>query len=155
MSLSTYITERIKITSKTKSATPQPVTKDELRAIIEQELRIQGPDADLNFIDTSKITDMSFLFKDYDIRRIKIDEWNTSNVTDMMYMFSNNWEFKCDLSHWDVGKVTTMSLMFDRCNDFESDLSGWDVSSLQYWNNMFHQCPKMLNNKSLQPKFNV
>ena len=156
MSLSNFVTERLKITSNTKSANILiPTTKDELIDIINQELDKQGRDANLNHIDTYKITDMSFLFKDYDIRRIEIDEWDTSNVTDMMYMFSNNYEFKCDLSHWDVGKVKDMRLMFDRCDDFESDLSGWDVSLLDKWDNMFYQCPKMLNNKSLQPKFIV
>ena len=40
------------------------LNNNEVSAIIEQELKRQGPDADLNFIDTSKITDMSYLFQD-------------------------------------------------------------------------------------------
>ena len=52
----------IHITSKTKSLRLQPTSKDELRSIIEQELELQGPDADLNHIDMSLITDMSMLF---------------------------------------------------------------------------------------------
>ena len=59
MSLTTFITERIKITSKTRPLVrPRPATYKELRPIIEHELHKQGPDADLNFIDTSRITDM-------------------------------------------------------------------------------------------------
>ena len=52
----------IHITSKSRSAIPK--SKEQLRSIIEQELKRQGPDADLNPIDTSYITDMSYLFLD-------------------------------------------------------------------------------------------
>ena len=71
----------IHITSNTKSATIRPTSKEELRVLIEQELEQQGPDADLNFIDTSLIEDMSSLFNKLKPRNIKIDSWNTSNVT--------------------------------------------------------------------------
>ena len=71
--------------------TLHPTTKEELRAIIEQELKRQGADADLNHIDVSGVTDMSFLFDGLDvrnikIRNIKIDKWDTSNVTNKQYM---------------------------------------------------------------------
>ena len=42
--------------------TVQPKTKDELKKIIEDTIKEQGLNCDLNFIDTSKITDMSYLF---------------------------------------------------------------------------------------------
>lgn len=89
----------IHITSKTKTLRVQPASKDELRFLIKEALEQQGPDADLNFIDTSLITDMSHLFRrSYDkghvddsvvfyIRDIKIDRWDTSNVTNMYAMF--------------------------------------------------------------------
>lgn len=63
MTLSTFITERLKITSKTRPLERlRPKTRDELRLLIEKELEFQGEDADLNFIDTSLITDMGSLF---------------------------------------------------------------------------------------------
>lgn len=40
----------------------KPTTKDELSSLIWEELKKQGPDADLNHIDVSEITDMSYLF---------------------------------------------------------------------------------------------
>lgn len=51
------------ITSTTKSSRPRPNTKQELRKIIESELERQGSDADLNFIDVSRVSDMNALFK--------------------------------------------------------------------------------------------
>lgn len=105
-----------------------PETKEELESIIEKELKRQGTDVDLNFIDTSKITDMSYLFINLGHRNLKIDKWNTSNVTNMRCMFCCATYVSADLSKWDVSKVVDMSLMF-------------------------YHAPKMENNKELQPKF--
>ena len=80
--------------------TLRPTTKEELRAIIEQELERQGRDADLNHIDVSGITDMSSLFEDMDVRNIKIDKWDTSNVTNMSNMFFGAESFNGDPSQW-------------------------------------------------------
>ena len=56
MSLQKFINERLKITSKARPLYRlRPESKDELKTIIEQELSTQGPDADLNHIDTSLI----------------------------------------------------------------------------------------------------
>lgn len=121
----------------------RPTTKAELKSIIKQELERQGWDADLNFIDTSLITDMSNLFDSLDIRNIKIDEWDVSNVRNMSGMFSNCWKFSCDLSSWDVSNVTDTSQMFYMCENFSSDLSIWYISNKVEALLMFVACYKM------------
>jgi hypothetical protein len=47
--------------------TYKPKTKQELQSIIKNEIGRQGKDGDLNFIDTSQITDTSDLFDGLDI----------------------------------------------------------------------------------------
>lgn len=116
----------IHITSKTKSLRVQPTTKYELRDLIAEEIKRQGPDADLNHIDTSLITDMSMLFGMINIGNIKVDQWNVSNVTDM-------------------------DSMFDCCIKFNRDLYGWDVSNVEYHRSMFYNCPIR---ELYKPKFN-
>ena len=76
---------RLRITSQTRSAVIRPTSKEQLQSIIEDELERQGPDADLNHIDTEEITDMSLLFCNpyISVRNIKIDQWDTKNVTNM------------------------------------------------------------------------
>lgn len=101
----------IHITSKTiPLKLLRPTSRDEFISLIVQELELQGPDANLNFIDTSLITDMSGLFANirYEIRNIKIDRWDTSNVTDMSHMLSYCINFNADLSGW-------MSRMCEKC----------------------------------------
>jgi len=157
MTLSTYIhdsrvTERLKITSKTKPLRLQPKTKDDLKNIIEEVLEQQGPDADLNFIDTSEITDMSWLFSKFDPRNIKIDQWDVSKVKTMEKMFDGCKEFNSDLSTWNVSNVKNMDHMFFSCNVFTSDLSSWDVSNVSSHYGAFSDCPKMSPKK--KPQFN-
>ena len=154
MSLQQYVNERIKITSKTRPLyRPKPATYKELRPIIEQELHKQGPDADLNFIDTSRITDMSFLFTRLDIRNIKIDEWDVSNVEDMECMFMNQNKFSSDLSGWNTSNVTNMDYMFYDCEKFSSDLYRWNVQKVVNHFMIFIGCDNLL--PEYYPQFEI
>lgn len=127
MNLQKFINERLHISSDTKSihvkTTLFPKDRDELKAIIRGEIERQGPDADLNHIDTSQITDMSRLFTLSNIGNIKIEQWDVSNVTNMSFMFTECFDFTSDLSNWDVSNVTNMLRMFNGCRKFTSDLS--------------------------------
>ena len=90
-----------------------PKTKEELRDIIERELATQGMDADLNFIDTSQITDMSCLFAKLNVGNIKIDKWDVSNVTNMCMMFIYCKSFNSDLSKWKISDGNNLKEMFE------------------------------------------
>ena len=117
-----------------------PKTKDELIDCIKEQLKIQGPDANLNIIDVSKITDMSWLFRTLTIGNIDISDWDVSKVKDMRYMFYNCKLFNSDLSKWDVSRVENMDCMFDGCKSFNSDLSKWNVSGVENMCYMFCNC---------------
>ena len=104
----------------------QPKNKQQLINEISKALN-KDSNADLNYIDTSKIHDMSFLFRDLDPHDIHIEDWDVSHVENMRSMFYGCYNFNCDLSNWDVSKVKDMSGMFAQCENFNSDLSRWDV----------------------------
>ena len=134
----------IHISSNTKALRIRPETKRELITLIFQELERQGPDADLNFIDTSLITNMTYLFHHFSIRNIKIDEWDVSNVTNMEGMFLGCSELNCDLSKWDVSNVTNMRSTFAGCHSFEgTGLDFWNVSNVQKLDNTFFDCTNL------------
>src|SRR5574344_382056 len=78
----------------------QPKTKNELMSLIDKTIKEQGTACDLNFIDTSLITDMSYMFSDSEFNG-DISSWNVSNVTNMRNMFSDS-IFNGDISSWDV-----------------------------------------------------
>ena len=134
--ISTYISEKLKISSTNSNPTHTYVPKsfDELKDIVTTLKDQRGNDADLNDIDTSNITDMKRLFKNEHDIMYDISEWNVSNVEDMRYMFANCSEFNSDISGWDVSKVTDMSYMFGGCESFDQDLSNWDVHNVNYMN---------------------
>ena len=123
----------------------KPKTKKELVEIIKKEIyKIQGtPDnpnweADLNCIDTSKITDMSYLFsKEFGLNKFNgnISNWNTSNVENMQCMFQNS-KFNQNISNWNVGNVKDMSWMFLGSN-FNQDINKWKLFNLKKMKGMF------------------
>ena len=134
------------VSANTKSVRIRPTAKAELKDLIKLELVCQGPDADLNHIDVSQITDMSWLFNELNPGNIKIDKWDVSNVTNMSWMFSFCKKFNADLSKWGtrVSNVTTMQSMFLGCEEFDCDLSDWNVSNVVNMNSMFMEhttCP--------------
>ena len=91
-------------------------------------LSVYGPLGDINFWDTSNVTDMSYAFSGIPFN-MPIGNWNTSNVTDMAGMFMENSAFREDISSWDVSNVTNMRAMFRNAFMFNQDLTGWCVTN--------------------------
>ena len=118
----------------------RPSTKDEL--IREIENRFSKGQTNLNDIDTSKITDMSFLFSIDNFSNLPynfdVSSWDVSNVKYMNGLFEDCRHFNCDLSRWNVSKVRDMSYMFSDCSKFSCDLSKWNVSKVIHMNGMFN-----------------
>ena len=118
-----------------------PKTKDELLELINQLIEERGNEADLNDIDTSEITDMSYMFN-YSKFNGDISNWDVSNVKNMQEMFYNS-KFtgeNGDISKWDVSNVKDMDYMF--CySEFNGDISNWDVSNVKDMSFMFTNTP--------------
>ena len=60
-SLAQFIQEKLVI-KKNKSYKYYPETKEELQDIIKKRIKQEGPEVNLNDIDVSNITNMSYLF---------------------------------------------------------------------------------------------
>ena len=88
----------------------QPKTKEELKEIINDRISEQGNNCDLNDIDVSLITDMSYLFFDSKFNG-DISNWDVNNVEDMSGMFAYS-KFKRDISNWNVRKDCNVENMF-------------------------------------------
>ena len=132
-----HINEALKIGKNISSFSTyscQPKTKAELFRIIRDRISEEGPNCDLNDIDTSLITNMSWLFNESKFNG-NISNWDTSNVNDMCGMFKGS-KFTGDISKWDVSNVTNMCDMFNK-SWFNNDISNWDVSNVKYMRWMF------------------
>ena len=114
--------------SEWSSYSCQPKTREELKEIIKDRISKEGPNCDLNDIDTSLITDMSGLFGYFNFNG-DISNWNVSNVKNMSWLFNDS-KFNGDISKWDTSNVRNMEGMF--CGSwFNDDISDWNVSNVE------------------------
>ncbi len=140
----------------------KPKTKQELK-----ELVLCGKY--LGDIDTSLITDMSFLFADLDFNDSHIgyievgkiiatpyffprcsrsdfsgiESWDVSNVTRFNGMFYGCKNFNEPLESWNVSKAIEMNAMFFECKNFNQSLNNWDIRNLKKANFMFFGCDSL------------
>ena len=112
--------------------------KNDLRSYITDYCNKHGWDSDLNFIDVSKMTDMSGLFM-FTKFNGDVSKWDVSKVEDMAYMFSRS-QFNGDISNWDVSKVTNMSGMF-KLSYFNQPIGNWNTGNVENMSFMFYLTP--------------
>ncbi len=112
------------------------LTKNELRRKIKNH-------EDVTQVDTSCITDMSFLFSGQRDFNQDISNWDVSNVTNMKRMFWNANSFNQYIGNWDVSNVTDMHSMFENAGSFNQDISKWNVTSINNFRNMFYEANAM------------
>jgi surface protein len=86
---------------------------------------------------TSKVTNMSLMFKDNTSFNSNIGFWDTSNVTDIWGMFWGASSFNQDISNWNTSNVTDMRNMFDAALSFNQNIGNWNTSAVTDMNTMF------------------
>ena len=116
----------------------QPKNRKELVKIIDKAIKEKGPNCDLNFIDTSLITDMSYLFSGSKFNG-DISGWDVSNVDNMRGMFLDS-KFNGDISEWNIHSVFDMTFMFMNSN-FSKDISKWNTRNVKLKLLCFEGCP--------------
>jgi len=106
----------------------------EIRPLVKVSIEIFGNNCNLNWIDTSNITNINNIFS-FTKFNGDISKWNVSNITNMSRVFTNT-EFSGDISNWNVSNVTNMREMFAH-SKFNGDISKWDVSHVTNMSHMF------------------
>ena len=156
--LLTSLLAKYPIKTSDQSYKYQPKTKEELKALCKDECIYLG-DIDTSLItdmsylfvnsarkdfrgietwDTSKVTNMSGMFQGAESFNQPIGNWNVSNVTDMPWMFWGAEKFNQPIGNWDVSSVTDMYQMFAYTKRFNQDISRWDTSNVTDMSYMFY-----------------
>ena len=98
---------------------------------------------DLSHWDTSQVTNMSDMFYGCErLTNLDISQFDTSQVTDMFEMFGACEVLtNLDVSHWNTSKVTNMAKMFIGCENLTGlDVSNFDTSQVTRMHGMFNLC---------------
>ena len=104
----------------------KPKTKEELKKLTDDE------NISLSDIDTSLITDMSFLFKESKRKNFEgIENWNTSNVSDMTAMFKDAGYFNEDLNAWNISSLKKIAFMFFNAHSFNKYPDKWNLDNIK------------------------
>lgn len=95
-------------------------------------------------IDTSGITDMSYLFYGCEsLEQVDLSQWNTANVRTMQGMFSNCSNLIAVTGHenWDTGSLDSIAYMFNATKKIETvDMSRWDLAGVKNTGWCFQHC---------------
>ncbi len=112
------------------------------------------------FLNTSNVTDMSYMFWNHNLGMLENYKLNTRMVTNMQGMFYNAQAVnKIDYSSFDTKKVNDMSYMFYNCDiyldsDNDLDISSFNTSNVLDMSYMFNRINYYGNQKIIYgPKF--
>ncbi|MEC5317310.1 BspA family leucine-rich repeat surface protein, partial [Enterococcus casseliflavus] len=109
---------------------------------LEKLVKIDG----LNHLDTSQVTDMSYMFYECQaLKSLDVNSFNTSQVTTMSNMFNDCLSLtSLDLSSFDTSQVTDMTAMFNLCLALTSlDVSSFDTKQVTTMFYMFNRCSSL------------
>lgn len=105
---------------------------------------------DLKGIDTSKTTDMNFMFgvsagEEKNIKTIDLSEFNTESVENMSFMFYNMTNItSLNLTSFNTKNVTNMRNMFYQATNIASlDISTFNTQKVTEMSNMFYGLEKV------------
>lgn len=91
---------------------------------------------DLNNIDVSNITDLSYISQSFGNKKVDISKWETRKVKNMSSAFED-YPHDVDISNWEVGNVVTMRDCFSN-SKMNPDIREWDTSNVENMRNMFY-----------------
>lgn len=98
---------------------------------------------DVSNLDTSKFTDMSYMFYGCtSISNIDVSRWNVGNVTDMTGLFYGCTSLNSlNIEGWNTSSVSNMTNLFNKCNSLTSlNVNNWDISNVAITSGMFDNC---------------
>ena len=114
-----------------------------IKEIVKEEMRRLGNDADLNHINTSKVTSFESLFDTLDFCG-DVSEWDVHNVRVFSNMFFACRKFDCDLSKWETESATNMTWMFGYCENFQgAGVEKFIVDKVFDFSQMFINCKRL------------
>jgi hypothetical protein len=94
----------------------------------------------LTSFDTSKVEDFSAMFQGSRAKTIDVSTFDTSSGVYFTQMFDNTFAEDINLRHFDVSNAKNLNNMFSRSKFKNLDLRHFDTSKTEFMSNMFADC---------------
>ena len=114
-----------------------PFTNHRLRRAVkdyvaggDRKQRIVAKYGEISNWDTSRVTNMKYMFSEATSVNQPLNNWNVSDVTNMEYMFWHTTSFNQPLDKWNVSNVTNIDGVFCNASSFNQPLNDWNVSNV-------------------------
>ncbi len=123
-----------------------PINSQRLFGTSDNENSMKFQTIDLTNLDTSKVTDMSYMFYNCDdVTNLNINNLDTRNVKKMNRMFQNCKSMTTlNISKFNTSQVNDMSSMFLNCTSLEKlDLTSFTTSNVTSMEYMFYRCSSL------------
>ena len=89
---------------------------------------VKGEISGCEKLNTSKVEDMSYMFREATSANPDVSKWNVSNVNDFQGMFYAATSANPNVSKWNVSNVTDMREIFRSSGIVKLDLSKWKLN---------------------------
>lgn len=81
---------------------------------------------------------------DRELSLLEVLDMNTSELTDLSYMFAYCKNLISVICEWDTSKVVNINSTFHKCENLITlDVSNWDTSNIIYFQQTFYHCYKL------------
>ena len=104
----------------------------------------------MKYLNTSEVTNMSYMFCGFRLTSLDLSHFNTSMVTDMAGMFESAKLTTLNLSSFNTSEVTSMSTMFRDCNKLVTIYVGdeWSTDKVTSSGSMFQNCTSLVGGQA-------
>ena len=106
----------------------------------------------MEYLNTSEVTNMSYMFCGFGLKSLDLSHFNTSMVTDMAGMFEGSKLTTLNLGSFNTANVTSMSSMFRDCSKLVTIYVGdeWNTAKVTSSAAMFQNCTSLVGGQGTE-----
>ncbi len=108
---------------------------------------------DSNHIVTTKVSDITNIFKDNTEFNWNINSWDIEHLSDLTWVFEWATSFNKSISSWNTSNITNMTNLFKWATSYNQSILSWNMNKVSNITNMFNWATSYNQNLSTKTLF--